>query len=165
MKPKITFALSAAAAAALIAAGCGGGNQDANTTRAASSRAGQQLTTSDLAEDEWIRQADRICRKGDTTIGRAGEDLFGPDRQPSPAQLRRFVKDVAIPGVENELDQIRELGAPARDDDEIQAILNAAREELDKLKANPRLFASKQRAFPKSGRLAQRYGLRDCAQS
>jgi hypothetical protein len=157
-----------AVAAALTAAGCGGSDTSttSSTTAAGATGAsgvGGTVTTSDLSKDQWISAADNVCKQGDDAINQAAQSL---GQNPSDADLTKFATDTVIPETESQLSQIQELGAPAGDEDQVQAILAAAQQGVDKLKQDPTLVLEKNGggAFDEANQLAQAYGLQVCGQ-
>jgi hypothetical protein len=144
--------LSAAVAAvlatsAIAAAGCGGSDDNDSG-----------LKTSDLSKSEWIAKADQICAESDEGIERqAGEFFKG---KPTPETQAQFVQQAVIPGIESANSQIRELGAPEGDEDQVQAMLDAADEGLAKVKADP--SALERGALDPGSALSRQYGLKVC---
>jgi hypothetical protein len=148
--------LSAAAAAVLAigafaAAGCGG--SDDNDSSA--------LKTSDLSKSEWIAQADRICAESDKGIEQQAGQFF--KGRPTPETEAQFVQQAVVPGIESANDQIRELGAPEGDEDQVQAMLDAADQGLAKVKADP--SALEHGALEEGSALSKQYGLKVCGSS
>jgi hypothetical protein len=147
--------LSAAVAAvlatsAIAAAGCGGNGDDDSG-----------LATSDLSKSEWITQADRICAESDQGIEqKAGQFFKG---RPTPETQAQFVQQVVVPGIESSNNQIRELGAPDGDEDQVQAMLDAANRGLATVKADP--SALEKGALDQGSALAKQYGLKVCGAS
>jgi hypothetical protein len=63
------------------------------------------------------------------------------------------------------IDRIRALGAPAGDEDQVKALLDAAQRGLDTLKDHPHQLAKggAAPAFDEANKLAGDYGLDQCA--
>jgi len=154
---KALWLLVLALATGLIAAGCGddddddGGNGGGN--------GGEALT-----KQEFITQADQICSEGNAEIEAGAEDTFGgSDQPPSPAEEEQFATDTVIPSIQSQVDQIGELASPEGDEDQVQAILDAAQEGLDAGNDDPSLFAGEnQDPLAEATRLAKQYGLKVC---
>ena len=87
-------ALAACAAIAAGAAGCGGDDDGGDTT-----------ATETLTKEEWIAQADAICKAGDDSIDEAAE-AAGLDGSSSPDELESFYTDTVLPNIADQRDQI-----------------------------------------------------------
>jgi hypothetical protein len=135
------------AASAIAAAGCGGDDDN-----------GTDLETSDLSKSEWIAKADQICAESDKAIDQQAQQTF--KSEPSQQQLVGFTQGVVVPGIEAQVNQIRDLGAPEGDEDEIQTMLDTVDEGLAKVKADP--TALERGALDSGTALAQQYGLKVC---
>jgi hypothetical protein len=143
--------LSCVAATALIAvgalvAGCGGDDdEDA------------------IGKSEFIAKADAICKKGDKEIETTANEVFGGQQeQPSQAQIADFGAETVVPNIEQQIADIRDLGAPAGDEDQVDAILTAAEEATDEVKDDPQLLAGQGDPYAEANRLAKAYGLKEC---
>jgi hypothetical protein len=141
------LSLAAMLAVALVAAGCGG---DDNPSKA-----------------EFLKKGNAICRKGNQAINQGARRTFlragKPSGPPPPAELEKFATDTLIPNVQRQIDQIRDLGAPSGDEDQVNAILDQAQAALDKGKKDPTILTSeKQDPFQTVNKLAKDYGLTVC---
>jgi hypothetical protein len=143
--------LAATLAIGLIASGCGGDDDDESG-----------IATSDLTTEEWIAQADEICAVGDRKLEREAEEVFAGHRPPNKGELAEFGREAVVPRVQDQVDQIRALGAPEGDEGEVEAILTAAEEALDEVRANPASLEGGG-AFAEVNALAAEYGLDECA--
>jgi hypothetical protein len=166
--PKVSVGLLAAVlAAGLIAAGCGG-DDDEDTTAATTTEAGATGATGaaggePLSKSEFVEQADRICRQGDQEIQQAAQEL-GPGR-PSDQEVEQFATETVVPNIQEQIDGIRQLTPPKGDEEEVNAIVDAAQEGVDMLEADPSLLLQGPDAggaFAEANRLAQQYGLEAC---
>jgi uncharacterized membrane protein len=82
---------------------------------------------------------------------------------PPPAEVRRIVLNIAIPALQTEVEAISSLGAPKGDEDEVARILDATREGIAQLRANPQsALRGVPPALRKAGRLAEAYGSTTC---
>ena len=141
-------ALTAGACAALLTgalfiAGCGGGD-DA------------------LTKSEFLKQGNAICKKGNQDIDKAANQTFEKGQEPTKAQVTKFAEDTLIPSVDEQISGLRDLNPPSADEDKVNAILDEAESSLDKVKADPSLFASNQDPFKKANQMANAYGLTEC---
>ena len=128
-----------------LAAGCGGG---ANAP----------------TKDEFVKQVSEICSKANQKLGAAGQEFFKKGSGPPPTE-GQFVNQKVVPIFEQELiDPVDALTPPKGDQDEIDAILNAGRDALQRLKANPESLqapsGSAKDPFLTFGKLAKSYGLK-----
>jgi hypothetical protein len=137
----------AACAGLLVAAGCG---SDDNSG----------VTTSGLSKAEWIAQADQICVNTDKEIGAAAQSFF--KGKPDAATQQKFIAEVALPKTQAEVDSVRALGAPAGDEDQVKALLDAVDEGLVKAKADPSLVGGPNNPLDEGSRLSKAYGLQKC---
>jgi hypothetical protein len=73
---------------ALVAAGCGGDDDDDTTaaTTGETAVAGGEPPS----KEEFIAEADAICKQGDREINQAGRETFG-EEQPSQEEQEQFV--------------------------------------------------------------------------
>jgi hypothetical protein len=141
-------AVALLATSAIAAAGCGGDDDDSDSG----------LETSDLSKTEWIAKADQICGSGDAEIGRQAEEFF--KGKPTPEVETQFTEQVVIPNIESQVDQLRDLGAPEGDEDQVQKMLDTVDEGLTKVESDP--SALEQGALNPGTALAQQYGLKVC---
>lgn len=110
-------------------------------------------------KDEFLSQADKICATGDQQIRDASQKLVENGR-PSNDEINQFIVEEVIPNIENQADQIRELGAPEGDEDQVNAIVDAVDKAAAETKANP--DGAGPGPFEEANKLAQDYGLKDC---
>jgi hypothetical protein len=162
MRKALMVLVVAGIGAALVAAGCGGDDDAtsaATTTGATGSGGGEPLS-----KQEFISEADAICKQGDKEIAEAGREQFGNERQPSEEEQEQFVTDTVIPNIQNQVDSIRSLTPPEGDEDQVTAILDAAQEGIAKGVQDPSSFTvgAGEDPFAEANRLAQDYGLTAC---
>ena len=141
------------AASAIAAAGCGGDDDDSDSG----------LKTSDLSKSEWIAQADQICASRDEEIDAQADTFFSgasESKQPSQAQIEKFTREVAIPGIQAQVDGLRELGAPEGDEEKVEAIIDAAQKGVDEAEQDPNALQGG--ALDEATTLAKEYGLEAC---
>jgi hypothetical protein len=154
--PKASMLLGLLAiAAALAASGCGG-DDDEDTTAAGGEAPSKQ---------EFISEADAICRQGDKEIEQAAGREFGKGQEPSQQEQQQFVTDTVVPNIKNQIDEIRALTPPQGDEGRITAILDAAESGLDKIERNPSVLnegGGGANPFAQANKLAGEYGLTAC---
>ena len=146
-----------ASIALLLFAGCGEGDRETIT---------EPLPAPALTKPEFIVEADRICRSGDSQIEAVGDDLYfdAPRGQrPKPAEVRRFALNIVVPRIESEIAAIEALGAPPGDEAEVEAILDATAAGVREIRADPEGLADgPPDGLRRAGDLAGRYGSREC---
>jgi hypothetical protein len=133
---------------AIAAAGCGG-SDDSDSSG---------ITTSDLSKSEWIAQANQICIEGDKDIGEQAGEFF--DGKPTPAASSRFSHEVVLPSIQAQVDQIRELGAPEGDEEQVEAMVDEVDEGLAKAETDS--SALREGALDEGTALVQAYGATAC---
>ena len=149
MKRNAIMLLGLAAVAALVVAGCGGGGDDSTST-------------SSLAKPAWIAKADAICQQGNQEIEQAANEQFGKQsQQPTDEQIQQFTTETAVPSVQRQIDQIRDLGAPSGDEDQVNEILDTVQADIYKTKSAKTLPDD---PFADGNALATQYGLTVCGQ-
>jgi hypothetical protein len=151
---KRLIALSAVFALALVAVGCGGDDS---------------TSTASITKAEFLTQGNAICDKGNKEINTAFESFakennLEQNQNLTDAQATEASNTILIPNVQSQVDQIRELGAPAGQETQVDAILTAAQQGIDDLKDDPTLLAqSNADPFAEANKLARDYGLTACA--
>jgi hypothetical protein len=145
MRSRLTGGV-AIAAVVFTGAGCGGGDDT-------------------LTKAEFIKQADAICMKAHNAFEKAFNQTFSGNQQPSQAQLSKFAENTLVPGVQGQIDDIRDLNPPSADEDQVDALIEAVQDGVNKIKADPTILAPTVRADPlkKGHQLAKDYGLKECA--
>ena len=140
--------MAALAAAGLLIAGCGGGGDDKALTK-----------------EEFLKQGNAICTKGNDKINAAGKAQFG-NQPPSKADIEKFAKETVVPTVEDELKQLHALKPPKADEATVNDILDAADKGLEKAKADPASLAKDNsdptNPFAEANKKANAYGLTAC---
>jgi hypothetical protein len=165
VKKRLLAATTLALAAGSIAAGCGGGD-DTTTVSGASGATGAQGAP--LTKDAFLAKGNAICKKGNQELNQAGKQFFqslglSKNEQPSSDQIQQFATQTVIPKVEAQIDGIDALPAPSGDEAQVQALVDAARQDLDKIKQDPSLLEGNNDPFADANKLAKQYGLDECA--
>jgi hypothetical protein len=144
----------------VLAVGCGddssSGSSDDGT-----------VETSSLSKTEFVKQANAICAE-------SNEDLFtrlgaylnkNASSSKTPEEVAAdAMRQAVLPGVEQQIEEIRELGAPSGDEEQIEAFLVAQEGSVESLKQqrSVSLNTDVSSAFKRAGQLAQRYGIQEC---
>jgi hypothetical protein len=149
----------AAVAATLVVAGCGGGGGGDPT-----------VTTGSLSKEAFVKKADAICTKGNARLQkgfalylRKNKKSIIALRHPSKADYDGLIGGVLVPNLEREIKEIRALGAPAGDEERIEAIFTAWEEGIEVAENDPNAVRhSSEAIFGIGSRLAKEYGLEVC---
>lgn len=144
--------LSGVVVATLAVAGCGGGDDE--------------VTVSSLTKAEFIKKADAACKKSEDRI-QADFAAYATKHKditkPTEADYAELIDVVLVPNVEQEAEDIRSLGAPSGDEDQVEAMLDALEESIEKAEDEPKvLISDSTKIFGESSKLAKDYGLKVC---
>ena len=158
MRPIAKFLALALAALAFVAAGCG--DDDEATDTGASGATG--ASGPPLTQDEFIAQADAICKSSGQDVDQQANELFGGG-QPSQEEIEQFATDVFVPSLRDQAESIRALTPPEGDEDEINAMLDDLDSAIDQVEEDPSLIAAGDAGpFADVNEEAQDYGLEEC---
>jgi hypothetical protein len=141
------FVVVAVLAAGAFATGCGSSDDNGDST-----------TTASLTKAEWIAKADAVCQQGNQQINQAAHQQFA-NQKPTAADVQQFATGTALPNTQSQVDQIKALGAPSGDEDQVNKILDTVQADIDKAKAAGDLEDS---TFADGNALARQYGLKVC---
>jgi hypothetical protein len=163
VRKRLLVAVALALAAGSIAAGCGGG--DDTTVSGPSGATGAQGA---LTKDAFLAKGNAICKKGNQALNQAGQEFFNSlglskGQKPSSEQIQQFATDTVVPKVQAQIDGIEALPAPSGDESQVQAIVDTAQQDLDKIKQDPSLLEGNNDPFADANQLAKQYGLNECA--
>ncbi len=154
MSKRFFVPFAAVLASALLVVGCGSSDNDSTETA--------------LTKQQFIAKADAICKQGNKEIEEGFESFaeqndIPQNQEPSKGQGREIVETVLVPSIDSQAEDIRALGAPSGDEDEISAMLDSLDEAVEEAEEDPEaLFASKSDPFAKPNKLAREYGLKVC---
>ncbi len=146
----IRYLLALSLAAAAVVAGCGGDDDGSSNA---------------LTKDEFVAQADKICKQGDAKIQQAAAKAFAQGQQPSKDDQVTFVAKTVVPETQAQIDGIRELTPPEGDADQVTAILDAADQGIAQIKQDPAAITNGGSSpLAEASQLAGDYGLKACGQ-
>jgi hypothetical protein len=160
-KPLIGL-LAVCVAIAMIVGGCGGGDDTTDSTATADSP--------ELTKAQFLKQGNAICAKANEELNGEVAKFFkenglGEKQQPSTAELTEVAEDFVTPIVGRQVEEIRQLGSPAGEEQQVEKILSAAEEGIKKSEEDPdSLLAGENSAFGKANQLAKEYGLKTCGE-
>lgn len=163
LKTRLATLTVGAMAIIAIAGGCGGSDSDSG-----SGEGGEPLETSSLSKQAYIKKASAACRRrhqnlvGLASVYVSREEGKDKDR---PVVIADMGRAVMVPTIEGEIAAIRRLGAPAGDEGEIEAILEAEEEEIEEIKQLDEAKSVFQlvKRFDESSDMFKEYGFTSCA--
>lgn len=157
--------LAATVAIVAIAVGCGGDDGDASGDDAASDGGAPALTKA-----VFVSKAKAICTRRKRELLKDLSDYSlayrrkHPDKRASAHAFPGGLREVGIPGLQAQLDELRELGVPSDDDGEAEAYLAAFQEAIDSVRERPRTTGLQFiKDFQRSRDMARAYGIGACA--
>lgn len=125
--------LSATVAIVVLAGGCGsGGDSGANA-----GADGAGVTTSSLSKTTYVKKASAACKEERKGLVQEASSYLGKHEkqgEPEAIAIANMAKAIVVPTIEAEIEAIRELGAPAGDEEEIEEILTALETGVDEVK-------------------------------
>jgi hypothetical protein len=120
----------------------------------------------ELSEEEFLEQANEICAEGEDELVAAFENAFGGDEEPSPEEVGDFA-DVFEENISGQLDALNDLEGPGDLEDELDPILDDAREVLEEfvptLRDDPESAFVSEDPFADVNSRLQELGLTECA--
>ena len=149
MRIKALWLAAGLLAVGLIAAGCGGDDDN-----------GADDGGEALSKEDFVAQANQICEDGNAVFEQAGDEL---GENPSPEEIESFATDTLVPNVQDQIDDIRDLGIPEGDEDEVNAILDDSEEILGEVEDDPSQITGGGDPFAEVNPRLRDYGLTECA--
>jgi hypothetical protein len=144
------------AAGAFVASGCGESDSTADQPTA-------------ISRADFIDEANAICANTNQELTKTAEDFskkntISEEQQLTEAQVGELSK-LALPLIVKQFEELRALGVPAGDEKQVDAILSAAEEAIEKGERNPAaIYGADGGAFAKANGLATDYGLDKCGE-
>lgn len=136
-------------AVALIAVpGCGGGDSDAPTKAA------------------FVKQAEKICETAKDKEIKAFAVSMNKSQQRNltgEAQAR-FVVNGAFQPIDGMVEELREIGAPDGDEEQVEEILEAFEGVVEEGRESPTSVFSSSAPYRSANKLAAAYGLKACSE-
>jgi hypothetical protein len=115
-----------------------------------------------ITKEDFIAQANEICKTISDETDAASEGALPAN--PSDEEIEAFWTDTARPGIEDQVEQIRELGAPEGDEaeiDELLAEVESATEETQQA-VDEGTVGEGPDPFEQADQLSADYGLTEC---
>jgi hypothetical protein len=116
-----------------------------------------------VSKEDFVTQANQICAdSNEAVIAAAGESLSA---EPTGKEITSFWNETGRPEVESRIDQIGELDVPEGDEAEVEAILAALESGTEETQAqvDAGKAIGETDPYAEASRLAEAYGLSDCA--
>ncbi len=153
---RVTALIIGLIAAGLVWAGCGG-----------SSDSSSEVTASSISKGQFIKEADAACKEAEERIQKDFKTFTSENKNlanPTEDQFSELIETVLVANIEQELEDIRALGAPSGDEEKVEAILAARTEGTEEAEAQPKLAVQGTLpGFEKADKLATEYGFKTCA--
>lgn len=171
MSKQLIALIAVALTIALIGAGCGGGSDGSDGTGSAPEEAGDGASS--ISKAEFLKKADNVCAEGGKEVEAEFQAYLKKNNleegKETPAENKAHVVEIAetiaIPGLQQQVKEIRALGAPSGEEAEVEAFIGAVEEALKEGEAEPAsLIGATSELFAKADKLAQEYGLKVCGQ-
>jgi hypothetical protein len=163
MSKGLIAAIAGVLVVALVIAGCGGSDSDSGDNGGDGGD-----TTVALTKVEFIKQADAICEKGNKSI-EDGADKFAKDNdvdteKPTDEQKEEVIVEVVAPEIRQQGEEISDLGAPAGDEDKVEAIVTSLEDAADELESEPANLFEGKNPLQEASKLGQQYGFKVCGE-
>lgn len=152
--------LAVVVAMTVVLSACGGGEDSTSA-----SAAGESDGSSPPSKAEFVKQAAAACaseRENSFEQIAAYTEKHGSEGLSQAALSRKAIRSVLLSVIAAELNDLQELGAPAGDEQELEAMLAAEQAALDEAKANKRKLEDVEDYFAKADKELQAYGLEEC---
>ena len=131
-----------------VGVGCGGGDDDS------------------LSKAEFVKQADEICARKEAEKNKDLEAAFqkaGKEGKSGKKVEEELVTGTALPPISEMTEELKDLGAPSGEEDQVDAMIKALEEEIEKIEGDPAsVLAGTSGGFDKANQLAQKMGLKAC---
>ena len=126
-------------------------------------------SSSTLSKDDFVKQGNSICQKGNDTINSSASSLFTSSSQPDPATMKKFFDETLEPSVKKQIDDIDNLKPPKELQAQVDKLVADARAALAKLKTavatDPSAAFSSDDPFADVNKEASAIGLVVCAEN
>jgi len=147
-------ALAALVALAALLAGCGGGDETTDET----------VT---LTKTEFIKQGDAICKKGNDQSEKEAEEYAEDNdftlEKASKEQLEEAVAEVLVPNLNQQAEELNDLGAPEGDEKQVEEIIVSLEDAAGEIEDDPGLVFDNE-VLEEPSELADDYGFKVCGE-
>lgn len=159
---------AALALASATLGGCGGDDEgatgSAGSSAATSGSAGVAEGGERSPKEQFIEDANAVCAEANERIQAQLQPYLkrNVSEGKEEAVIDEMLNEVIDPGMEEEIEEIRALGVPAGDEQQIEAVFTAMQGVVDEARADSSVFREKREPFKKPEELAVAYGLGSC---
>jgi hypothetical protein len=140
--------------------GATGADSDAGTGSEAATGDGTGAGAAPSRE-EYIAQADEICRKAEEEFTKAVEQGF-EGQSPNQEEVGAALETAFTENLEGQLGDLRALTPPAGDEQALAAMYESLELAIQEIADDPSSLASPSRAMKDASRRARAYGLEQC---
>jgi hypothetical protein len=152
LRNKIAIFVLSSLTVGMLVAGCG-------------SDSGGDSASGDDSVDKatFVKEAASICKRASGRI--SAEAVALGEKKPAQsgtAATNRIVRQIAVPGFEAELEEIRGLGVPEESSQQVEAFFQALEKMIKLAKADPYEFALTGEAYEDVELVGRKFGLVDC---
>jgi len=145
--------LAAFALLAAVVAGCGSDDDSE--------------TTATITKAELIKQGDQICEKANEESEAEAEEFAEENdftlEKASEEQLEEAVAEVLVPNLNGQIEDIRALGAPEGDEEQVEEILVSLEGAADEIEDDPSVVFEGE-VLKEPSKLAESYGFEVCGE-
>lgn len=134
---------------------------------------GESDSTADVAapipKAEFVKKANAICAQANQELAEIAEKFtqeknLSEKNRPTDAQVTELATR-SLPPIKRQVEELRALGVPTGDEQQVDEFLSAAEEAVEKGEQDPAaLYGANGGAFAKANRLATDYGLDKCGE-
>jgi predicted NACHT family NTPase len=158
---KTIASVAALLAIAAVGVGCGGGDDSA--TGAGDEDPAGPVTTSSLSKAQFVKQVNAICEKNQTKQ-RHDLSVYASEHPGRSALelLDKALEAIYLPSMEARAAELRELGAPQGDEDQIEDFITTWEESIEVNRVHGAKAQASALKATEARKLAQRYGLTEC---
>lgn len=157
MATRLTMVVAIACAA--IAAGCGGQGDSGD-----GEQSGAKIEESSISKAEFVRQANTICQRGKERMVGA---FLAHRRRSGASSLREAevgtAEAILQPSIDEQIEEIRELGAPAGDAERLEAFFASMQRAVAEVARRDLRTRESLPVLQPAGDLALAYGIDQCA--
>jgi hypothetical protein len=153
---------------AVILGGCGESGSDARTDAAHGHNGDITTHATGITKAIFVKKADAICLAARERSSEEFQIYLTKNQVPSagPGMLAKahdVVNTILAPALELQVKKISNLGAPATDVAQVNEILVAMEQGVERMKEQPLQFIQKGIALNRASKLAGAYGLTVCS--
>jgi len=121
-----------------------------------------------VSKEEYLKRASTICKEGNQELAAESKKAFRDVKageKPTAEQLERYARDVVVPMVRRQVEELRALPDPEGAADQVDEIYDAFEEALDRVDEKPSLLTDNPNVFDvfkEADELSEKYGFPVC---